>query len=313
MDEYKKKSNSGDDVFVSIQPSAGQTPPPPTAVVLGWLSSKPKHVAKYAKLYQDMRYNIVQTTASHSVVFPLTMRTTAIYFLSVLRILASDDRLTAGGVVFHVFSNGGAIVAPFLSTMFHLSDPDKLGTLSAFPKDFFNFVKSDNLIDIEKVKKSHAAMVFDSAPVSLRISLGWKAIVEGLGLNDSILSYVIAFFFTAACLIQRVFICNLPHQFWTGIRNASYVCPELYIYSRMDHLLDVTSLEALIKERAQKGKNVRVWDVDDAEHVSLLRKYPDKYREVVQSVNDWGTNEWRKRNSLPDWTFESEPSVKRSD
>lgn len=326
MDEYKKKTNTGDDVFVRIQPQSEKatvpTSPVPTAVVLGWLASKPRHVTKYTALYERMGYNTVQTTAPFSIVFPFTQRPVAIYFLSILRILASDDRLTEGGIVFQMFSNGGAGNAPFLSNFFHIDnlpcsiqeqpitdiDPrttEQPTTTSPSSKmtvssDFFNFVKTDDLIVISKIKKVHAAVIFDSGPVKLRIHLGYRAINEGLGINGTFLAYIVACLFTCLCLFQRLFISN---YFWNGVRNASYVCPEMYIYSHMDHLLDIPALEALIEERKQKGCDIRVFDVEDAPHVSIFRNYPKKYNDVIQSVNEWGINEWRRRNSIQLWTI----------
>lgn len=304
MEEYKKKTNTGDDVFIRIQtPASSQSPATaaPTAVLFGWLGSKPRHVAKYATLYEHMGYNTVQTTAPFSIVFPITPRTSAFFVLSVMRILANDDRLTSGGIVFHKFSNGGAVCAPHLSRFFN--------------GQYHDFIKPDDKVVVKTIRDSIAAIVFDSAPVYLRTDLGAQAITEALGLPSGILATIITITFTLLCYIQYLFI-NLPRYFWDGVRNACYMCPELYIYSRADHLLDVSSLEALINERESQGQAVKVWHVEDAKHVSILRKHPQQYIQTIQSINDWGINVWRKRVSLPHWIpppLHETPSHQKSD
>lgn len=294
MEIYKKKTNTGDDVYVRIQPNSSRpsSSVPPTAVVLGWLASKPKIVAKYTALYEQMGYNTVQTTAPFSVVFPVTPRVTAKFLLSILRILTSDTRLTDGGIVFHMFSNAGAVNAPHLARM--------------FAGDYRDFIKVDDEIVVKKIKDSIAAVIFDSAPVYIRIHLGACAITEGLGFKESsVVGVIITIMFTILCLLQRLLI-NLPRDFWNDIRNAQYMCPELYIFSQIDHLLDVTALEDLIAERRQTGHDVRVWSVTDADHVSILRKHPSLYRRTIYSVNEWGVNVWRKNVSLSPWILSSD-------
>lgn len=294
MEVYKKKTNTGDDVFIRIQPrgSESSSPPPPTALVLGWLASKPKNVSKYTLLYEQMGYNTIQTTASFSVVFPISPRYSAKYLLSLLRILASDDRLTAGGLVIHMFSNAGAINAPHLSKMFSGGYPD--------------VIKADDEFVVKKTKDAIAATVFDSGPVYLHNSLGARAINLGLGFDESIIGVVIRILFTLLCWLQRILLGNVPRNFWDGLRKAQYLSPELYIFSHVDQLMDVSSLEALIEERKQAGHNVRKWDVNDADHVSILRAHPEEYIQTIHAVNEWGINAWRNRASLPSWTSTSD-------
>lgn len=289
MEEYKKKTNTGDDVLIRIQPaSCLQTSDtkPPTAVLLGWIGSRPKHVAKYTQLYEAMGYNTVQTTAPFSVVFPVAPRTTAKFVLSLLRVLVGDDRLTSGGIMFHKFSNGGAVCAPHLSRFFHGLYPD--------------LIKPDDEIVVKAIKDAIAGVIFDSAPVYLKPGLGGRAISEGLGIQPGLVSAIITFIFTLLCLIQRFLVVNLARHFWDGLRDARYMCPELYIYSHEDHLLDVPSLEDLIIYR-KRNHDVHVWHVLDAEHVKILRKYPEEYLRTVQLAHEWGINAWRKRVSLPPW------------
>ncbi|CDF34755.1 unnamed protein product [Chondrus crispus] len=302
MEEYKKKTNTGDDVFIRLQkpkePAPGTIPddgqdhslPRPTAVLLGWFAAKHKNLSKYGAIYEDMGYNVVQVIAPASVVFPLKPQYTAAFTLSLLRIIAADSHLTNGGIVFMMFSNGGAINAPHLSRM--------------FTGEYQEIIKADDEPAVKTVREAVAGIIFDSAPCYMRSHLGARAINEGLKLPEGIFSKLILFAFTLWSLLQRLFIINLPLYFWTGLRRAEYLCPELYIYSTADHLSDIPSLEALVEERKQQGKEVRVFRVEDAGHVMILRNHHQKYVDTIRAVNDWGVNPYRSKAGLRPWLLQ---------
>lgn len=301
MEQYKKKTNTGDDVFIRVQqpraPPPGTTPDdgrdhavaPPTVVLMGWFAAKHKNLAKYGAIFEDMGYNVVQLVAPASVVFPIKPRQTAVFTLSVLRIIAADDRLTKGGLVFMKFSNGGAACAPHLSKM--------------FAGEYREIIKADDEPVVKVVKEAIAAVIFDSSPCYLHVHLGARAINEGLRVPEGFLSKLVLAVFALLCWLQRIFIVNLPVYYWTAIRNADYLCPEQYLYSTSDDLMDAPTLEALIEERKQKGKDIRVFRVDDSAHVMLLRNHPEKYVETIRAVNEWGVNPYRTRVGLKPWTL----------
>lgn len=288
MEEYKKKSNFGTDVFIRIHPNAVDDSHPPTAILLGWFAAAPKNVAKYSTLYEANGYNTVHLVAPASVVFPFNPRTTSNFLLSILRILHADDRLTRGGLVFHMFSNGGAVMAPHLSKF--LSGGAVL--------------KADDEIVVRTIRDAICGVIFDSCPAYLHVSLGAAAITEGLKIPPGFLARCVALAFAFMCWVQRVFFCDLQRVFWTGVQTADYTCPELYVYSTADHLMDAKSLEALIEERRHRFE-VRVLRVEDSEHVMIMRRYPDKYVEMVRGVNEWGVNAWRRRNGMKEWSHDS--------
>lgn len=295
MEEYKKKTNTGDDVFIRIQKSPTAASPP-TVVLFGWLGAAHRNLDKYSALFSAMSYNTVQLIPPVSVVFAMKQRKTATFLLSVLRILAADLRLSNGGLIFVLFSNGGAVCAPHLSNMFAGLYPD--------------LIKADDEPVVTLVKNAIAAIIFDSSPCYMHVSLGAQAINEGMKVPSGILSAIVVAVFTFLCFFQRLFFCNLPLVFWEGLKNADYLCPEQYIYSSDDHLLDTPALDALIQHRKNNGKNVHVFKVNHADHVLILRHYPDKYLEVIRAVNERGVNPWRLRNSIkpyPTTSFSQDP------
>lgn len=287
-EEYKKRSNTGDDVHVRIRKDSDEKTTVPTAILFGWLGSKPKHVSKYANLYEKMGYNVMYTTAPASVTFPLAPRIVTKYVLSVLRVVASDRRLLRGGLIFHMFSNGGAMCAPFLARLL-------MG-------NFEHVVHSDDKVIVKTVRDGISGIVFDSGPVNLRNDLGADAICNSLGITNYFLRLFVWMLFTLVCFLQQVFVVNLPKEFWDGITAAEYFCPEVYIYSRVDKVLDVTALESLIERRKQTGHNVRTLVVNDGEHVRILSSHPDRYSEILKQLNDDGLNAWRTNRQLPTWS-----------
>lgn len=286
-EEYKKRSNTGDEVFVRIQKQAPEVTSAPTAVLFGWLGSKPRHVLKYGYLYEEMGYHLVYTTAPSSVTFPLTPRIVTKYVLSILRIIASDRRLTCGGLVIHMFSNGGGMCAPFLAQL-----------LMGNVKDVLH---ADDKVVIKTIKDAICGVVFDSGPVNLRTRLGANAICDSLGVSNLVLRTLIWMLFALVCLVQQVLVINLREEFWNGVTQAEYFSPEVYIYSRADKVLDVPALEQLVERRKQAGHDVRTLAVNDCEHVRILLQYEDRYCEIVKQLNDDGVNSWRARRQLPSW------------
>lgn len=291
FEEYKKRSNTGDEVFIRIRETHDGLTSAPTAVLFGWLGSKRRHVSKYGCLYEAMGYNLVYTTAPASVTFPLTPHIVTKYVLSVLRIIVSDRRLTSGGVVFHMFSNGGAMCAPFLSRLL-------TGNLQ-------DVVHADDEVVIKTIKDAICGVAFDSAPVNLRVDLGVKAICHALGVKNSVIGAIVWMLFALMCFLQQMLVIDMRKEFWNGVTNADYFSPEVYIYSRADKVLDVAALDKLVEQRKQAGYNVRSLVVNDAEHVRILATHEGRYKETLKDLNDCGVNPWRTKHDLLAWSVPS--------
>lgn len=286
VEEYKKKTNTGDDVYVRVREDAALAP---TALLLGWFGARKRHLEKYGAVYESMGYSTVLTIAPTSVVFSLNQRNVPAYLLSILHILAADVRLTHGGLVIQFFSNGGAMCAPRLSQMFQGAHRDIIG--------------ADDEIVVRRVREMLAAVVFDSAPAYLHTETSAVAFVSGLGVRSgSTMETVLRAVFTILVWVQRLLYGDVPVRFWNWMRNANYGVPELYLYSNADVLVDAQCIAALVKERSHRFKDaVREFYVEDAPHVQLLRKYPKEYVSQIRGVNEWGVNAFRRRNQMDDW------------
>lgn len=295
MDTYKKKTHTGDDVRVRIHPprtgADGVAVPAPTVVLMGWFGAAEKHLAKYGAVFEDVGYNTVQLIAPTSVVFAFGPRNSAAFLLSVIRIVAADNRLTSGGLVFKMFSNGGAILAPRLSQFFEGAWRETL-------------IKADDEPAIKTVRDAMAAVVFESSPCYMHAETGATAVVFGLQVPPGILAGTVRFLFHASAWLQKLLYGDVPARFWGDLLEADYLCPEMYIYSTADMLLDGELLDGLVDYRQRTRKTVaRVLRVEDAPHVQIMRAHQEAYITACRSVNDWGVNVFREKKGIPKWTL----------
>jgi Eukaryotic protein of unknown function (DUF829) len=326
METYTKKTSSGTDILVSIhvEPAhatslhpldaslrivhsspiigaAGAAPNPrPTVLLFGWYAASKRNLAKYETIYHAMGYNSVATTAPTSITFFQSAQRP--FILSVLRVLATDPRLLAGGLVLAPFSNAGAILLPLISRL--LCDlPANLASSSSLAREIG--LRDEHLPIVDAVRDATAALVLDSCPCYLHADTGANALLEGLQLRNKLLSAVVRAGFFLICMLQLVVHGNFPARFWRAMRDAKYPCPELYMYSAADTLLDEHALDELVAYRRETGcaKRIEVWRVEDAAHVMLLRTHRQQYISRLRDMNDWGVNAWRKRKFLPEWSL----------
>ncbi|KAI0564121.1 hypothetical protein FGB62_30g226 [Gracilaria domingensis] len=146
----------------------------------------------------------------------------------------------------------------------------------------------------------------------MHVDVAAAALTQALRLSPGMVSNLIVTLYALIAWVQRVFIVDAPVVFWHGVTHARYLCPEQYIFSSADQLLDSDALESLIERRKREGVDARVFRVQDASHVLILRKHPDKYVEVIRALNEWGVNTWRKRNNAQPWQLPSDSSTQQS-
>jgi hypothetical protein len=321
LETYTMKTAHGTDVFVALPPARGAAVPPraaPTCLLLGWFGSSRRSLSKYANVYRAMGYNTVQTTAPPSVVFSLSQAAALPFLLSLFRVLAADPRLLAGGLVIAPFSNGGAVVLPRLADLLGRAPPTS--PTSALPPPAAAAaaahgvpavtvaelgLHADDLPGIAAIRDHLAAVVFDSSPCYQHPEHAARALVGGLGIDSRPwLSAAVAFVLRLGCRLQELLYGDVRGRFWASVRSARYPCPELYMYSAADELLDEVALDELVthRKRAKLG-DVRVWRVEDSPHVQLFTTHRTTYSAKVRGVNEWGVNAWRERSGLPGWAM----------
>ncbi len=316
LESYTRRSALGTDVLVHVQCSS---PAAPTALLLGWLGATPRPLSKYALLFQDMGYNTVQTVSPGSAVFNFSQEGIARLALSLTRVLAERDgdeepRLCVGGVVVASFSNGGATILPKFSRLFQLAadctpGEGRVARLSELPLDPVSRLNltADDISAVLAVRNAMAAVLFDSGPCYLSLESGSNAIATSMGVTpESLLGRLTWLAFAAFAVAQLPIHGNFSDIWWTAMCDAVYGCPEMYIYSAMDRMLDEEELDKLVElrwERAENQTDVLWWKVDDAPHVAILLKHREEYVRKIHALNEWGVNRFRKQAKLPPWTI----------
>jgi hypothetical protein len=322
METYTKKTSSGTDIVVSVHSIHAQSTdihpldaslsivhsspivgvagaadnPRPTVLLLGWYAASKRNLAKYEAVYHSMGYNSVSTVAPTSIIF--FRASPRPFLLSLLRVLATDARLLAGGLVVAPFSNGGAILLPLLSRLLC-----ELPENASLPREIG--LRDEDIPIIDAVRDATAAVVLDSCPCYMHAESGARALVEGLQVRSRLLASIIRTGFYFLCYMQAIVQGNTATRFWRAMRDARYPCPELYMYSAADVLLDEIALDELVTHRRESGlsKKIEVWRVDDAPHVLLLRTHRDQYVARLRGINDSAVKALRKRKHLPEWSL----------
>ena len=302
--------------------SPASAPPPRPApprfraqVLLGWVGSKDRFLAKYSEFLGDAGYPTIRGICPTSSIFsplPFLRRRWA---RDLLRFVLAVDPGGARPLVFYPFSNGGAFVV------------EQLRELLAEGGEF-----SD-------LRPRVRGVMFDSAPAFMFLRVGARALSEG---HTPLLKVLLTVIFYLGILLALLVDPGRQHNFWCapappdacrlrhyhlgaprcGVhhalisgrlvvvctthshRGASSWCaprthigaprprrhamthpqlpgPSLYLYSDDDPLCDVAKLRSLISTRRLAGAAVaeRRWAV--SQHVGHLRRHPQEYKAAV--------------------------------
>lgn len=294
--QHSTRTSFGDEVIIQTQQSCSidsvQSHPPPTTVIFGWFAARNEQVARYAAIFERMGYNTVHLVAPVSAVYGLNPSSLIRYVISVVRILADDNQLTEGGIVFFYMSNAGALCSMHLVRML------------AGDHRYREFLNEDDIAALAKLKRTMAAVIYESAPCYFYEGLAADAFILGMNAPRGLPSWTVRRLFAICIWIQQMFSWDLKALFWTTMLEADYPCAEQYIYSGSDNLLDAARLDALIEHRKGNGKHVTVLRVEDAGHMLVFKKVPKLYLYTLRNVNEWGVNAHRREAGLNEWKVE---------
>lgn len=321
---YEDKTSTGVPITVSIPAVPSKTrrnmtkgEPRPMALLLGWIGAEKCQVDKYAQLYRALGYITVCVTAPTNVIFSPFKDTIKRFTISVLRkvnaVTTSSSRPTSnssnegvnvgagGGLILHVFSNGGALCLA-----------------SIFEEDEEEYMKSRAISNplIEWFRMNSSAIFYDSAPCYMDREASAKALAIGVSslvdrANQRVMRVVEQGYLRLTGLSNRV----LKYQernsesFWAVMKDHRFWCDEIYVYSAVDHMLDVGKLDDLIASRQEKKnassgyKDLQVVKVkvDDARHVMIFKRYAQLYIEAVRRAHE-SVNRWRTEHGLGRWS-----------
>uniref|UniRef100_A0A803W7X6 Transmembrane protein 53 n=3 Tax=Ficedula albicollis TaxID=59894 RepID=A0A803W7X6_FICAL len=244
-------------------PGSAQTEPAegqPVVILLGWAGCQDKYLAKYSAIYSQKGCTVIRYTAPWRMVFfsetfgIRSLQTPARHLLELLFDYSIEDR----PVLFHVFSNGGAMLYRYILEALHTH------------KSFKNL--------------RVAGTIFDSAPGRRNLQGGLRALATVLVSMNALLRYFLLFTFASAAVVLRMLLYPLTrflHQsHYDALLAAPSRWPELYLYSQADLIIQASEVQLMADGRQQLGVPVKAVDFSDSPHVSHMRLYPTYYRSL---------------------------------
>lgn len=278
----------------------------PLAVVIGFMGSKPRHIQKYAELYERAGYQTLSRTPTPAMMTssytkmpyhgfmrvpekwpekdennPETMQDVAWDILST----TAREHKEQPWILFHILSsNGGTCwehMRKILSEAEERSNTPQLKELTS-TTDYYQPIISD-LADIQN---RIAGVAFDSGPDSglenFRNPLETcspEEIEEAMRENGA----------------QDTSFLSLPHvrkqmrerndAFIRNLVNDPWRIPQQYLYSKVDPYARWEAVDELVELRRQQYENpslVKSKRWDDSAHISHLLKHPEEYEKEIQ-------------------------------
>jgi hypothetical protein len=239
----------------------------PIVLLMGWAGARDQNLKKYIDIYSNMGYHVLRFAPSFKLTFVDTQEHPK-YAYRLLDMMKDEHKLVHNPIITHFFSNASCgIVYQHI-----LSEINKDGGSKEY--DFF--------------KKNHKALIFDSAP-------GWPVppirLVQGISdlnryqLKNCLIRYSVSSLIVMYALSYHFF--QFGNHYFTRMYNAlrddPRSIPTLSMYSKADKLLSSVNMQHQIEQRKLKQPNLYLKSVvyEDAEHVMIFLKYPERYLELV--------------------------------
>eukprot|EP00050_Salpingoeca_kvevrii_P007961 m.299761 g.299761 ORF g.299761 m.299761 type:complete len:367 (-) comp14237_c0_seq1:190-1290(-) len=292
---------------------------PPTAVLLGWAGASHAQIEPYRALYAEMGY------ATVAAVFPWQLLLVSSATSAFAQALAENliaERLHVGGIVFHVFSNGGAV--PFLSLAEHIGSAvataatadSPAGTVPKLRQRITNIVAQPQKDEREaaglvgsawRLQQATAGCVFDSGPCRFDPDRSTAALASIMGLKNQ---YLLATLRTILSVLFFALTWAQESDFWTRFENWHFdtaSVSEVYLYGDKDALCDTAALSQLVQQRqklvAGSARQISQLCFSGGRHVTLLRSHPRIYRAELAGFHARCVEPWRERAGLPSWSI----------
>ncbi|KAI5665198.1 hypothetical protein M9H77_24521 [Catharanthus roseus] len=267
---------------------ASEKGPVVTAVLLGWLGAKPKHLRRYVELYNARGIHAVTFVASVWDVLSVDLGRKLQERINVLArelscwLSESEKDGRERFLIFHTFSNTGWLAYGAILDSFQ-ERPDLLEKIKGCIIDS----GGDPNID----PKVWAAG-FATAMLKKRSSSTYPLVEAGGNkMGDSIDTskiqgkdpLLIETLLLSAFEKMFSFLLKLPDinqrlsRIISILVNRQPPCPQLYLYSRADKVIPFQSVESFIEDQKRAGKSVQSFDFGSSPHVDHYRTFPDLY------------------------------------
>ena len=285
---YLSSSTSSPSCFVTVKVKGaeGQERPRAVVLVLGFGGAQPRHVEKYARLYNRKGCSTVSGTASNRSLFvdPTGIDAFAQDAVrEVATILREDDAAyqpnasapeRATPVVMHVMSNGGAFVV------------SRIGQMLAAPIDSSTPGARGDL-ELFCTRLRAGCHIFDSAPCYLDGKSCFN-VIRNL-IPNPIVGIPMAMLFALTMYAHNAMsrISGKPtfgELFWNALIEDTTCDLQAFLYSCKDDIADSMKIEELIRTRRERGVKVMTRHFSDSSHVQHLRLHGKEYSDFIETV-----------------------------
>ena len=259
--------------------------PRAVVLVLGFGGATPKHVAKYAGLYNDKGCSTVSGTASNHAVF-VDHRGLDVFSKDavhqVAKLLRGNDSryppisssTKETPIVMHIISNGGAFTSRVIGNMLDSRDQKQQDTTC----DLSLFANRLKL----------GCQVFDSAPCHLEMNSSFN-VIKHLIPNPFIGIPAAMLFALWTQIVPRTvsMISGKPtagELFWNDLLEDTNCNRQAIIYTDKDDVANAEKIDAFIRERRKRGVSVMAKHFEDSRHVQHIRLHEKEYSDFIEAV-----------------------------
>ncbi|GAB4846835.1 hypothetical protein Ancab_025842 [Ancistrocladus abbreviatus] len=285
VDYYSaSKPINGDGVYVVVDRERIVT-----AVLLGWLGAKPKHLKRYAELYTSKGINAVTFVVPLRSVLWIDMgrnvenRVLELANQLVLWLMESEKDGRERSLVFHTFSNTGWLV--YGAILNHLQDrPDVLEKIRGCIIDSGGAPELNPQVWAAgfgaALLKKRSQTAFSPAEPGDSGSDESMLQMQERGIIEALLLFVLEKIFS--------FLLKLPdiNQRYSEVMlflSKNQSCPQLYLYSTADKVIPYQSVELYMEEQRMRGRKVWSFNFETSPHVDHYRSFPYLYVSKVNS------------------------------
>ncbi|XP_047317957.1 transmembrane protein 53-like [Impatiens glandulifera] len=252
-----------------------------TAVLMGWLGAKPKHLKRYAELYNSRGINSVSFVVSAKEVVDMGKKLEARIesfsreIESWLRDSDKDGRQRF--LIFHTFSNTGWLVYGSILEKFQGK------------KEILDKIKGcvvDSGADPQINPKVWAAG-FGTALLRKRSSAVYPFSDDSVETHNKETTTTPLVESMLLALLEKIFTVLLELPYINGrlkkiidiLANKQPYCPQLYLYSTADKVIPYQSIESFIEDQKRKrgGGQVLSFNFANSPHVDHYRNFPEIY------------------------------------
>ncbi|XP_038616278.1 transmembrane protein 53 [Tachyglossus aculeatus] len=235
----------------------------PVVILLGWGGCSDKNLSKYSAIYANRGCTVIRYTApwpsvffSESLGIP-ALRTPAKKLLELL----FDYEIEKKPVLFHVFSNGGAMLYRYIAELIHSH------------RQFSHL--------------QVAGTIFDSAPGRQNLPGAVRALSSVLAPRNAALRLLLLCAFVVVVAVFRILLYPATRyvhaSHYDALRAEASRWPELYLYSKADRIILAGDVEAMVRARLDRRVLVRAVDFTSSAHVQHFREYPTYYASLCLS------------------------------